>query len=191
MAPIIGIIASGNWAGANASSYESIATVTVGSGGSSSVEFTSIPSTYTHLQIRALVRTNRSGGAVTDNIRIQFNNDTTSSYTRHELWGDGGGAYAYGAGSESSGYAGMLCSTASSSANVFGGGTIDILDAFNTSKYKTTRTLGGTDNNGSGGINFSSSVWQKTNAITSIKLFGEIGGTIQQYSSFALYGIKS
>jgi hypothetical protein len=54
MSLILGILDSGVAASTN--SYESIATVTVGSGGASEVEFTSIPSTYTHLQIRALAR---------------------------------------------------------------------------------------------------------------------------------------
>jgi hypothetical protein len=191
MAPILGIWASQNYSRYSITgSFESIATVTVGAGGAADVTFSSIPSTYTHLQIRALVRDNRSGGAVTDNIRFQFNGDTASNYTRHEMWGDGGGAYAVGVADEPRGYAGMFCSTSSSNTSVFGAGIIDILDYANTNKYKTTRAFGGTDNNGGGGVNFSSSLWRSTSAITSIKLFGENGGTLQQYSHFALYGIK-
>ena len=49
--PILGIIASQDYNRVT-NSYESIATVTVGSGGSSSLTFSSIPATYTHLQIR-------------------------------------------------------------------------------------------------------------------------------------------
>ena len=52
--PILGILASSY--PAVSTSYESIATVTVGSGGAANVEFTSIPGTYTHLQIRMLGR---------------------------------------------------------------------------------------------------------------------------------------
>ncbi len=63
-------------------SYESIATVNVGSSGSSFVEFTSIPSTYKHLQIRANSRYTgyqNSGAAV----YLQFNGDTGSNYSLH------------------------------------------------------------------------------------------------------------
>jgi hypothetical protein len=49
---ILGIIASSRLAAVG--DYESIATVSVGGGGAADVEFTSIPGTYTHLQIRAL-----------------------------------------------------------------------------------------------------------------------------------------
>ena len=35
--------------------FESIATVTVGGGGAASIEFTSIPGTYQHLQIRGII----------------------------------------------------------------------------------------------------------------------------------------
>jgi hypothetical protein len=46
---ILGIIASSKLTAA-AGDFESIATVTVGSGGSAVISFTSIPSTYAHLQ---------------------------------------------------------------------------------------------------------------------------------------------
>ena len=79
------------------------------------------------------------------------------------------------------------------SANVFGVGVIDILDAFNTSKYKTVRFLDGYDNNGSGLVALRSGLWQSTNAITDITVAPEnFGGTTyKQYSTFALYGVKA
>ena len=52
----------GTGVAASTSSYESIATTTVGAGGSSSISFTSIPSTYTHLQVRGL--TIKSGAVI-------------------------------------------------------------------------------------------------------------------------------
>jgi hypothetical protein len=50
--PILGIIASAITGNLVTTSYESIETVTVGSGGSATVTFSSIPATYTHLQIK-------------------------------------------------------------------------------------------------------------------------------------------
>lgn len=182
--------ASGSLTLAVPPAFESIATVSVGAGGTSSVTFSSIPGTYTHLQIRVFARDNRSGGAVTDNIRFRFNGDSASNYTRHEMWGDGGGAYGNGVASETQGYAGMFSSTASSVANAFGMGVLDIFDYASTSKHKTIKSLGGIDNGNGGGVNSSSSLWRSTSAITSIQLYGENGGTLQQYSHFALYGIK-
>ena len=68
-------------------SFESIATTTVGSGGTSSIDFTSIPSTYQHLQLRIISRV--SNADTGDNIFLQFNGDTSSNYSWHYMEGDG------------------------------------------------------------------------------------------------------
>ena len=73
----------------NPSSYESVATVTVGAGGSSSISFTSIPSTYKHLQLRI------SGLAGAADAYLYLNSDTTNSnYYMHSLYGNGSSAQA-------------------------------------------------------------------------------------------------
>jgi hypothetical protein len=175
-------------------SYESIATVTVGSTAQAAIEFTSIPSTYTHLQIRLIARDDRvppSGNF--NNMHLQVGNgsiDTGSNYTYHDLRGNGTAASADGAGSQTkTDYAITPSSTATS--GVFGAQVWDILDYTNTNKYKTIRFLSGVDNNGSGFIDFASSVWQSTSAITNIK-FSLSGTNVKfvQYTHVALYGIK-
>ena len=159
-------------------SYESIATVTVGSGGASSVSFTSIPSTYTHLQIRGIARS----GTTIESYVVQFNSDTGSNYSWHQLIGDGATASASGSASQTL----MVTAIFNNSTSTFGGSIIDILDYANTNKYKTVRTLSGYDANGSGYVTLRSGSWQSTNAITSIVLTAGFA----QYSQFALYGIK-
>jgi hypothetical protein len=74
---------------------------------------------------------------------------------------------------------------------MFSSQVIDVLDYQNTNKYKTTRTLLGTDTNGgtNRGVEFSSGLWQSTSAVTQIDLIAG-GTTFSQYSSFALYGIR-
>jgi hypothetical protein len=182
---VISGLLSGAGAPASTNSYESIATVTVGAGGSSSVSFSSIPSTYKHLQIRALSRTDRAV-TYTSNI-IRFNSDTTNSnYSQHELTGSGSAASA-GGGANSAIY--TLIPGTSTTSNVFEGEVIDILDYADTNKYKTVRILSGYDGNGSGQIFFGSGSWRNTAAISSIS-FTATSGNIVQYSSFALYGIK-
>lgn len=185
MSPILGI-----WASANqkqyisTNSYESIATVTIGSGGSSSITFSSIPQTYTHLQIRATARSSTAGTQVF--LYPQYNGDTGNNYTIHYIQGNGSsaGATAY---APTAGNFAIDTPAASANANVFGSAVIDILDYTNTNKYKTMRSLTGYDNNGSGFVDFMSGLWTNTAAITSITISG---GTIVQYSSFALYGIR-
>ena len=170
--------------------YESIATVTVGSGGSSSIDFTSIPSTYTHLQIRLIGRTDRA--TKMDFYKLQFNSDTGSNYAWHELFGDG--AAGAQAGSSATEIRLFRSTAATATSGMFGTSVLDILDYANTNKYKTARSLGGADTNGStssdGEVSLTSGLWQNTNAITSIQLKPGGGTNWVQYSSFALYGIK-
>ena len=170
------------------SNFESIATVTVGSGGAPEVEFTSIPSTYTHLQIRAIVRSNRNTG---DTLNVRFNSDTSSSYARHGLYGNGSSTGAVGGTSETQMQEWDNIADNSMTANVFAGGIMDILDYANTNKYKTVRSLQGTDVNGSGHIYLASGLWANTSAITSIKFYVAYGTGVMQYTQFALYGVKS
>jgi hypothetical protein len=187
MSPILGILASARSAANAANSYESIATVTVGSGGSSSVSFTSIPSTYQHLQIRGIARDSRSNGAT--NLYIQYNSDTGTNYTAHELYGNGSSAVANFEGtSQTSALAARVTGNTSAS-NAFGGFVIDILDYANTNKYKTNRSLAGHEDNSSGAIWLISGLWLNTSAVTSITIT-PVTSPILQYSSFALYGIK-
>ena len=161
------------------SSYESIQTFTAGGGGSSYIEFTSIPSTYKHLQIRALTSSTSAG-----DIYMQYNGDTSSAYARHFMYGSGSGSAV--AGNNLSTQSGGYTSTTSGQ---FGAQIIDILDYADTTKNKTSRMLTGFDNNGSGFFVFYSGLWRSTSAITSIKLY-PASGNFAQYSHFALYGIK-
>ena len=190
MSPILGIYSSSASPNAFANSYKSIATVTVGSGGTSTVTFSSIPSTYTHLQVRYIA--GATGGGTTASVYTWYNNDTTlGNSPSHYLQGNGSSATV---GSRTGGSFGNIqipsaITGTSGLANSFGSGVIDILDYTNTNKYKTTRALAGNDQNGSGVINLMSGVFTtNTNAITRIDLGAD--GNFAQYSSFALYGVK-
>jgi len=171
--------------------YYSIATVTVGAGGASNISFSSIPNTYTHLQLRGILRDNRStsGG---NNVNIRVGNsgiDSGSNYASHLLYGDGSSASTSAQSSQTAGAFGISTSS-SDGANIFGVQVIDILDYTNTSKNKTIRWLAGIDTNGAGQIRFSSTLWMSTSAITDIQFYDNAGASYVQYSSFALYGVK-
>jgi hypothetical protein len=179
--PILGIYASSMQPALNASSYDSIATVTVGVGGSSSISFTSIPSTYKHLQIRTFVLQSAA-----DNFYMQLNSDTAANYSWHQLTGDGASAGAYG----TVGASNMLVGNVNSAATSYGSGAvIDIFEYANTNTYKTVRSLLGSDANGSGLVALRSGNWRSTSAVSSITI-GASSGSFKQYSSFALYGCK-
>jgi hypothetical protein len=187
MSPILGIIASQNYPRVT-NSYESIATVTVGAGGTSTVTFSSIPSTYKHLQIRGIWQATTA--AAQEDSTFYFNGDTTgTNYRSHRVGGNGSVAFAQQ--NQSTGYyiyPGEV--PASNSTNIFAGIIVDILDYADTNKNTTVRTLLGNDRNGAGGINLASGVWLNTVAVDSITFRQPISNAINQYSSFALYGIK-
>ena len=178
---MIGNIVAGTFSAGVApvfSSYESIATVTVGSGGQSTVTFSSIPSTYKHLQIRS--SHTLLGGE--DNLYMKLNTSINSTYY-HYLFGNGSSAVA---GATTGNLYTIQFGNAS---NIFYGNIVDILDYGSTTKNKTIRTLGGADFNGSGGVYLGSNLYATTSAITSITI-GSNSYNIGQYSHFALYGIK-
>ena len=165
--------------------YDSIATTTLGSS-QTTVTFSSIPSTYTHLQIRMLTK---SGHAGIEDGYVRLNSDTGSNYSWHIMTGNGSSTAAY-SGTSAGFMRGFRQVGNSSSANVFSGTVIDILDYANTSKNKTIRGLSGYDNNGAGDMSLYSGNWMSTTAVNTITLTTETGSNFLQYSSFALYGIK-
>jgi len=170
-------------------SYESIATVIVGSGGQSSVSFTSIPTTYTHLQIRGIVRKAFSSG--TTALKANFNSDTGMNYTNHQLYGNGSSAGADGNATGTYSNMPFFAIATQQSDTAYGAFVVDILDYRNSNKYKTIRSFAGYETNSVGFINLASSLWLSTSAITSITLATYASGNIDQYSKFALYGLRS
>lgn len=181
---IPGIYASAISGHLYSNSYTSISTATVDAAGTATVTFNSIPQGYTHLQIRAIARTDR--GVAGTGFNMVINSDTGANYARHNIYGDGATVAVAGQGSMSNMIIGRSISTA---ANIFTDYVIDILDYANTNKYKTVRTLSGWDANGSGAIAFSSGLWISTAAVTSLT-FADTGQNLTQYSQFALYGVN-
>jgi len=167
--------------------FESIATVVVGSGGAATVSFTSIPSTYQHLQLRAIHKTTQTG--TLEFVRYRFNGVTASgNYRTHFLEGTGSVAQSSVYGETDRG---MLYQPAASfGSNSFGTTILDILDYSNTNKLKTIRILNGCDNNSAGRIYFQSSWFNSTSVISSLEFAPQTSGNIAEYSHFALYGIK-
>lgn len=189
MTPIsLGIFASAANVAA-AGDFQSIATVTVGAGGSSTIEFTSIPSTYTHLQIRGITRTTNAANQYR-NGRLTFNSDSNTVYATHLIAGDASSSFADWSFGDALTYPYKSVDD-STTANTYSGIVIDILDYANTNKFKTIRGLSGVDYNGNGVANFASGLWRSTNAITSIQFYNSgTGINWKQYSTLALYGIK-
>lgn len=183
----IGILAA---AGGKATSYESIASA-VGNGSSSVITFSSIPSTFQHLQIRGITRTTtNSPEPGTTFWDLTFNSDNSTNYTRHRLAGDGASVIA----SAETAVTGVRIYSAGSrgtETNRVGAAIVDIHDYASTTKNKTVRAFAGMDPNSSTNdeVTLSSGLWINTAAINSITI--TIGsGAFATNSVIALYGIK-
>jgi hypothetical protein len=214
--PIIGTLANSSSRGfgglrtfiTETGAYNSIQTANVGAGGQAYIEFTNIPSTYKHLQIRYVAQDNRTTYGH-DQIRMQVGSSNTldtnsTAYVYHYARGNGATTDGQNFPSSSGDNASIQLNTASGtnvSPGSWGAGIIDITDYSNTSKIKVIKYFSGVDLNGDGSgrgavpgrIVFGTGMWNGTNglnAINIIKLFPENGSLFNQHSRFALYGIK-
>jgi len=147
----------------------------------SSITFSSIPSTYRHLQLRYYL----AGTGVATDTLIRFNGDSGSNYSWHDLYGTGSGTANSRGGTGTAMYY-QPDGVGSAAWNV---GITDIYDYAQTTKTKTIRTFVGFDSNGSGVISSVSGNWNNTNAITSI-VVSITSNNIAPNSTIALYGIK-
>jgi hypothetical protein len=165
------------------SSFVLLETVTLTSA-QASVEFTDLNtkygSTYQHLQIRISAR---CGAAA--NLKIQYNGDTAGNYSFHYLEGTGSSVISGAGTSQSSGDLGV----AVAETNVFSGFVVDLLDPFETTKFKTGRSFYGAATAGSKWLGIMSHNWRSTSAVTSIKLAAG-AQSYQTGSRISIYGLK-
>ena len=190
MTPILGIWASAAQA-ANTGTFVSLATTTLSGSSTSSVTFSSISQSFTHLQVRAITR-GTENAATLGGPQLRFNSDSGSNYANHRFgtYGTGTFADAEASQTQASGIAWMA--GGSSTANTYGVFIMNILDYTNTNKYKTVRTLSGVDTNAGGGWSaVTSNLWLSTSAITSIEFFINSPHYFASGTQFALYGIKA
>lgn len=166
--------------------YEAIATVTVGSGGASTIDFTSIPNTFTDLLIKYSLRTSHS--SVADDLLIRFNSDTTNNYTYRRLFGNGSSAISDNATSNF--VLASFINAANATSSTFGNGEIYIPN-YTSSNRKTTSSDAVAETNASTQfMAMIASIWNGTSAITSIQLIGGSANFVQ-HSTATLYGIKN
>ena len=169
-----------------ATTFEAIATVTVGSGGAANIEFTSIPGTYTDLLVKFSLR--GTNGTYVNN-RFSFNGSTTG-YSSRLLYGLGSSTgsdvnavttaidySAYSAGSDAT-------------ASTFSNGEL-YLPNYTGSSNKSVSVDAVSENNNTTAIAaLTAGLWSDSAAITSVKITPS-SGTFAQYSTATLYGIKN
>ena len=181
MSPILGILSSQR---VTPTAFDSIQTYTLGSS-QSSITFSSIPSTYKHLQLRITCQASGTFGGTTG---LSMNGNTTSNYTYHVLVGNGSSVTSVGYTLNTA----IPVGNGIQQSGVNGVAIVDILDYTSTNKYKTVRSLSGVDNNSTGGVVTLQSgalfTGDGLSAVSSITLTPQSASFIAN-SSFALYGI--
>ncbi len=165
------------------STYEKIQTTTIGTA-TATVDFTSIPGTYTDLVI--IMNAGVTSGA--DSAYMRFNSDTGNNYNIAELYGTGSTAAA-----QSDHVRSNIIITFS---NDVGGptitqaATINIMSYAQTTYHKCVIMNSGTPSNSSyPGVSYFGNVWNNTGAITAVRIY--TANTFVSGSTFSLYGIKA
>ncbi len=154
------------------------------------ITFSSIPSTYQHLQLRWIAR-DTSATASFESILIRYNGVTSTSYGYHYIEANGSTVSAAGTGfTDTSWNLGNAMARGGLTAGIMGVGIIDIHDYASTTKLKTSRAIVGGDRNAANGyIELYSSLFNSTSALSSITLTSG-GSNYATTTSFALYGMK-
>lgn len=173
------------------STFNFIEKKTVGSAGSGSIVFSSIPQTYTDLLILASVRTNRTS-AVNDYLNIAFNGDTTNgNYVGRFFYssGSGNGAYTHASASAPRHLGDVSASGATS--NIFSVTKVRIPDYASTTRNKLYSAESTSENNAQSAIlTLDAGKWTSNSAITSITIAPGVGSLLVEFSTFYLYGIS-
>lgn len=160
--------------------YTPIATTTLGSA-TSSITFSSIPSTYTDLKL-VFVATSSVGNTA----RIQFNSDTGNNYSNTEMYGDG---TTTGTSSTTNSAYCLINNGTQLSTTI---PTMTIIDIFSYSGStdKTLLSVQSADKNGSGAVGVVVNLWRSTSAISTIYLYTSTGN-LDIGTTATIWGIKN
>jgi hypothetical protein len=171
-----------------ANTYNLIGSATVGSGGSASIDFTSIPTTYTDLLIKGSFRLDVADGSFArKSVLLKINGALTnmSSKGLYSLGSSGTGTFST---TTISAWGDSNLATASTFSNYE-----LYIPNYQSSNYKSTSMDSALENNSSNdyGLLLLASLWSNTAAITSLSLIPDTTGNFVQYTTAYLYGIKN
>lgn len=171
--------------------YESIASISVGSGNATTLTFSSIPQTYAHLELRLFARQASGTGEAFG--KLNFNNDSGANkyWALHQLYSTGSSAVANAPDGLQTYMQTGYFPTSSAATGQFGACVLSIYDYTSTNKNKAVRSFSGFDLNGAATsfVLLRSGMWQSTAAITQIDLTIS-NGVYAQFTHAALYGIR-
>jgi hypothetical protein len=173
--------------------FTKIASVSVGAGGAASIDFTSIPSTYTDLCVKMSLRSNETPGASAAGLRI---NSASTTLTNIYVQGNGASAGSGSVTGTSSNFARLTrqnAQSADSTSNTFSNIELYIPN-YAGSNNKSMSVDGVSENNGTTAYaELEAVLWSSSSAINaiSVNIYGSTGNSLVQYSTAVLYGIKN
>ena len=169
-----------------ANTFTLISTITVGSGGASSIDFTSIPSTFTDLLVK--ISSRGTNAAVNPTLVLHLHNDTgATAYSYRVLQGNGSSSSSFNS-IQSFAYLGNH-SGSTATANTFGNGEL-YNPNYTSANYKSFSVDSVGENNASTiYAELTANLWSNTAAITKISIIAFSGANFVQYSTASLYGI--
>jgi hypothetical protein len=160
--------------------YEPIQTYTA-IGSSSTITFSSIPSTYTDLVMVVSAKTNTAAAQ----IYMTINGDTATNYSRTLISGTGSSAISARSSNQTvlfADYYGIMNTTDFNT---------DIFHFFNYANTTTFKTVLGRSNLAASGLDATVHLWRKTPEAINTILVGNYSYNFSSGSTFTLYGIKA
>ena len=155
----------------------------------SSVTFSSIPSTYTDLVVKVSGRSTQT--ALAASVRFFINGNTGNVYSFTRLLGTGTGTSTYTSGTGNELYFNNGVSGASSTTNAFGTAEIYIPNYLSTTNKPMSSQQAQETNSSAANMGITATLTAITSAITSIEVATNPGESYVAGSSFYLYGIKN
>jgi hypothetical protein len=164
--------------------FELIQAYTVGSGGQSSIDFNTIPSTYTDLCVKMSLRINNAMTSA----YCYLNNDTTlANYSDRRLVGNGSAASSSGGAFPRV----AISDGTDATSNTFGNAEF-YLPNYAGSTNKSISADYVAENNGTLGFTGINAVlWSNTSVVNRITIVSSGGESFVQYSTAYLYGVKN
>jgi hypothetical protein len=167
-----------------ANTFKKIQTVTVGSGGATTIDFQNIPATYTDLVILCSIRSDRAS-QTGSSAGVSFNN-TTANRTMRDILGDGSNASS---GNATQFYIRVPASSAT--ASVFGNAIIYIPN-YTSANNKSVSIESVNENNSTESFSeIMAGLWSDTSAINRVTLTENNSANFVQYSTATLYGVSN
>ena len=168
-----------------ANTYTLIASITVGATAVASVEFTSIPATYTDLVVVLSGRSDTTRASDGAYAMMSFNG-STANITSTFLY-NYNGTVASGTGTNILGWSNPSDYTANSFSN-----SSWYIPNYASSNFKSVSVDTLTENNSANILSgFTAALWSSTSAVTSIKIANEVAAKFVQHTTAYLYGISN